>query len=59
MKDFSKQELKEMLMNTIKIYKKMQYSNGHEYFTEPDYLEKIFTQNDAKRMDEIIKKFEM
>lgn len=53
---FSKRELQEMLLDTISVYKKLYYSNSHEYFTEPDAEEKIFTGKDAKKMNKIIKR---
>lgn len=59
MENMSKKELEEMLREVITIYKKKVYSTSHEYFTEQDAEEKIFTVADSKRMDEIIKKLGM
>ena len=59
MEDLTKAELREMLIQVIKVYKKLQYSNGHEYFTEIDAEKKIFTVADSKKMDEIIRKLNL
>lgn len=53
---FTKKELQEMLLEVIGIYKKLQYSNSHEYFAESDAILKVFTNSDARRMEEIINK---
>lgn len=55
---FTKKELQQMLLEVIEVYKKLQYSNSHEYFTEPDAILKVFTNSDARRMEEIIKEIE-
>lgn len=58
MKNLSKTELQEMLLDSIEIYKKLQFSNSHEYCMDKDAKSKVFTMNDARRMDEIIKEVE-
>ncbi len=59
MKKMSKSELEKILLEVIEIYKKLQYTNSHEYFIEPDAITKMFTMNDARKMDEIIRYLEL
>lgn len=59
MENFTKVELKEMLNEVVNIYKKLKYSNNHEYFTESDAEKKIFTVADSKKMDEITTKLNL
>ena len=59
MEKFTRLELKEMLLETIAIYKKLQFSYSHEYSTEPDATLKMFTASDSRKMDEIIAKLDI
>lgn len=59
MKKISKNELEEILMETIEIYKKLQYTNSHEYFISEEDKVKAITLKDVRRMDDIIKYLEL
>lgn len=59
MKNLSKKELEKMLLETVTIYKKLQFTNSHEYCMDNDATDKMFTVADKRRMDEIIKELHL